>query len=262
MFDSFKHLGIRVDGSIVFLTLGDGSKLNAVDVESHAELPMFFRAFQLEDSLSAAVVTGASQKNGRGAFSIGGDLDLLQQMHENDHIRQRVFRDAAELVRSLIDLDKPLISAVNGYAMGAGAVVALFSDFIYMEQSALVSDGHVRAAIAAGDGGTITWPLAMGVVKAKQYLLTGDFIDATEAERLGLITAAVADGGSLEAATATAQRLANGPQPAIRATKRAIHAHMRNAYNLGFEQALLAEEFNVVSEEARIAIENLSRKRK
>lgn len=258
MFENFKHLNIEARGSIALLQLGDGSKLNAMDVDGHSELPLFFREFQRTDRFSVAVVTGATAPGKRPSFSIGGDLELLRQMNADQAVRSRVFRDALELVRSLIDLDKPLVAAVNGYAMGAGAIVALLSDFIYMETSALLADGHVRASIAAGDGGTIAWPLAMGVVKAKQYLLTGDFISATDAERLGLVTAIVADGGSLDAGLAIAERLANGPQDAIRGTKRAIQSHLRHAYTLGFEQVLLAEEMNVCSEEARQAIERLS----
>jgi len=258
MFGGFKHLKIEVRGPIVLLRLGDGSRLNAMEIDGHAELPLFFREFQRLEELSAAVVTGSTAPGQKPAFSVGGNLDLLRLMNVDGVVRSRIFGDALELVRSLIDLDKPLVAAVNGHAMGAGAIVALLSDFIYMEKKALLADGHMRAAIAAGDGGTIAWPLAMGVVKAKQYLLTGDFIDAVEAERLGLVTAVVPDGESLETSLATAKRLADGPQAALRATKRAIQSHLRHAYTLGFEQSLLAEEVNVSSEEARSAIERLS----
>jgi enoyl-CoA hydratase len=255
---SFKHLNIEIMGRVVVLRLGDGSKMNAMSVDGHAELPLFFREFQRVEEVSVAVVTGAVAPEKKPAFSVGGDLDLLRRMNTEADVRSRVFSDALELVRSLIDLDKPLVAAVNGPAMGAGAITALLSDFIYMERKAVLADGHIRAALAAGDGGTIAWPLAVGLVKAKQYLMTGDFIDAVEAERLGLVTAVVPDGEALERGVETAKRLADGPQPAIRATKRALHGHLRHAYTLGFEQALLAEEVNVSSSEASLAIERLA----
>ena len=255
---NFKHLNIEVSGSIVVLRLGDGSKMNAMEIDGHGELPLFFREFQRVEQVSVAVVTGAVAPGQKPAFSVGGNIDLLRRMNTEADVRSRIFHDALELVRSLIDLDKPLVAAVNGPAMGAGAITALLSDFIYMERKAKLADGHIRAALAAGDGGTIVWPLTVGLVKAKQYLMTGDFIDAVEAERLGLVTAVVPDGESLTQSIETAKRLADGPQPAIRATKRALHAHLRHAYTLGFEQALLAEEVNVCSNEASLAIERLA----
>jgi enoyl-CoA hydratase len=255
---NFKHLNIEVSGSVAVLRLGDGTKMNAMEIDGHGELPLFFREFQRLEQVSAAVVTGAVAPGQKPAFSVGGNLELLRRMNQEEDVRCRIFGDALDLVRSLIDLDKPLVAAVNGPAMGAGAITALLSDFIYMEKKALLADGHIRAAIAAGDGGTIAWPLAVGLIKAKQYLMTGDFIDAVEAERLGLVTAVVPDGEALERSIATAKRLADGPQAAIRATKRALNAHLRHGYTLGFEQALLAEEVNVSSSDASAAIERLS----
>src|SRR4029077_4921648 len=103
---SFKHLNIEGSGSIVVLRLGDGNRMNAMDIESHAELPLFFREFQRKEELSVAGVTGAVAPGTKPAFSVGGDLDLLRRMNNEPDVRSRIFNDALELVRSLIDLDK------------------------------------------------------------------------------------------------------------------------------------------------------------
>jgi hypothetical protein len=113
MFGGFKHLKIEVRGPIVLLRLGDGSRMNAMEIDGHAELPLFFREFQRLEGLSAAVVTGSVAQGQKPAFSVGGNLDLLRLMNADPDVRSRIFGDALELVRSLIDLDKPLVAAVT-----------------------------------------------------------------------------------------------------------------------------------------------------
>jgi len=116
-------------------------------------------------------------------------------------------------------LEKPIIAAVNGHAMGLGATIALLCDTIFMSSKAKIGDPHVKIGVVAGDGGCVIWPQLIGYARAKEYLMTGDPIEAEAAERMGLINHMTAPEETLEKAQAFAQRLADGPTAAIRWTK-------------------------------------------
>jgi hypothetical protein len=102
-----------------------------------------------------------------------------------------VMREAGDIVRSMIECDTPIISAINGVAVGAGLAVALLADISIIDQETRLTDGHLRIGVAAGDHAVAIWPLLCGMAKAKYYLLTSDFIDGREAERIGLVSKAV-----------------------------------------------------------------------
>src|SRR5207247_2539638 len=111
----------------------------------------------------------------------------------------------------------------------------LLCDVIFMAESATLADPHVRVGLAAGDGGTVAWPLAVGPARAKRYLLTGDPVSAVEAERLGLVTEVVPDDELDATATAFAHRLAAGAPLAVQYTKQAVNALVRDAVISAFD---------------------------
>lgn len=234
----------REPNGVAVLTMNRPERLNACSVEDHAEMGAIFRRLVEDDDVRAVVVTGA----GKG-FCVGGTFDLLAATNEDHAQHQRIMRDARELVYALIDFDKPLIAAVNGIAVGPGAILALLSDVIIMEEQARIADGHIRAALAAGDGGVIAWPLSIGLVQSKRYLLTGDDIDPHTALSLGLITETADRGAALDRAKEWANRLASGPQQAIRATKRSLNAWLRSGAVEYFEQSLGHESLTMKTEE-------------
>jgi enoyl-CoA hydratase len=254
MMSNYQFLDIVELDGVALVRIGHGDKLNAMGMEGHAECSRFAREYQADPSLRAAVITGGVQEGKKAGFSVGGSIEFLYEMNGDADLRERSYNDAIELVRSFIDLDKPIVSAVNGYAMGAGTVIALLCDFIVMEESARLADGHLRAAIAAGDGGTIAWPLSVGLVRAKKYLMTGDMIGAADALQMGLISEVAPDGASVERALDIARRLASGPQDAIRSTKRALNSYLRHGYLMGFEQALVSEHRHLGSPETLDAL--------
>ena len=116
------------------------------------------------------------------------------------------------IVDGLLECSKPVISAVQGFAMGLGATVALLCDIVVAEQSATFADTHVNLGIGAGDGGQVIWPLLMGVNRAKYYLMTGDRLPAPEAERLGLVNFVTEDGGALDPGAGDRRPLGRRPR--------------------------------------------------
>src|SRR5204863_5579789 len=130
----------------------------------------------------------------------------LDDVEKLDHLR----RDAKQMIWDLLDVELPIVAALNGPAVGLGASLALLCDVIFMADSATIADPHVRVGIVAGDGGTAIWPLVLGPARAKQYLLTGDAVSAAEAEQIGLVNRVVPAAELHQEALAFAHRLAAG----------------------------------------------------
>ena len=131
-----------------------------------------------------------------------------------------------------------MISAINGTAVGAGLAVALVADISIINEDTKFTDGHHRIGVAAGDHAAFIWPLLCGMAKARYYLLTNEFIDGREAERIGLVSKAVPAADVLPTALRIAEGLAAGPRDAIAVTKRTLNHWLRAATPI-FENALV-----------------------
>lgn len=256
-YDSYQYLEITVDEGIATITINRPDALNACRTEDHGEFARVLGDINRDPAVRVAVVTGAGR-----AFSVGGDLGLLQDMADDPSRLVQLMDEGRGIVEGHLALEKPIIAAINGYAMGAGLAFALLCDVTIADRSARLADGHIRAALAAGDGGTVAWPLTVGMAKAKRYLLTGDWIDAVEAERIGLITEVVDDGTCLERAMYFARRLADGPPLAISWTKRALNQWMQLAVTTSFNYSLMLELTSFTTEEFREALDGLRSKRR
>ena len=223
---SYAHLkGLIVevdDAGIATVTLNRPDKLNAVGAELHKTLTQVFRALEFDQAVRVIILTGKGK-----AFSAGGDIDWMQDMIDRPAIFEGCVRETKEIILSMLDLEKPIIAKVNGDAVGLGASLALFCDIIIAADHVRIGDPHVRAGLVAADGGAVIWPQLIGYARAKEYLLTGRLLTATEAERIGLINRVVpADG--LDAAVAEfALRMAKGAQGAIRGTKATINIGLK-----------------------------------
>jgi enoyl-CoA hydratase len=222
-------------GGVLLITINRPEAYNATNARLHWELTQVWLTIDQDADTRAAVITGAGK-----AFSAGGDLGLVAEMAGNFEAASRTMREASDLVYNLINLDKPVISAINGVAVGAGLVVALLADISIIAETARLTDGHTRLGVAAGDHAAIIWPLLCGMAKSKYYLLTCDFLDGREAERIGLVSLCVPAEQVLPRALETAEKLARGPQPAIRWTKRALNNWLRQAGPI-FDQSLALE---------------------
>ncbi|MEJ7585305.1 MAG: enoyl-CoA hydratase-related protein [Acidimicrobiales bacterium] len=232
----FEHLRFERDGDVLVVTIDRaGDDLNRIDERLHHELTALFPRLQRERDARAVLLTGAGR-----AFSAGGDFawfPALQQPGRLEHLRL----DAKALIWDLLDVAVPIVCALNGSAMGLGASIALLCDAVFMADSATIGDPHVRVGIVAGDGGTVAWPLALGPVRAKRWLLTGDPVPAGEAATLGLITEAVPDHELMDRARAFAHRLAAGAPLAVQGTKAAVNASIKDALGRSFDLATALE---------------------
>ncbi len=229
--------------------------LNAVDALLHGELAHLFRALKREQDARAVLLIGRGR-----AFSAGGDFDWFPQLDDLAKLEQ-LRRDAKQLIWDLLDVELPVVAALNGPAVGLGASIALLCDVIFMADTASLADPHVRVGIAAGDGGAAIWPLVLGPARAKQYLLTGDPVGAAEAERLGLVNRVVPAAALEEEALGFARRLAAGAPLALRYTKQAVNKLVKDALNLAFDTSTALEIVTFQSEDHKEALAALREKR-
>ncbi len=217
------------------------SDLNVVDAAMHADFVTLFAALRHERVARAVVLAGSKR-----AFCAGGDFSWFDDLHNVaalDHLR----RDAKSLIWDLLDIEIPIVCALTGSAAGLGASIALLTDAVVMAETATIADPHVRVGIVAGDGGTTIWPLVLGPMLAKRYLLTGDAVKAEEALRLGLVSHVCAPDAVQANAIAFAGRLADGAPLAIRATKSAVNKLVKDALNVSFDTATNAELMTLLS---------------
>ncbi|MBO0828751.1 MAG: enoyl-CoA hydratase/isomerase family protein [Streptosporangiales bacterium] len=214
----------RHDNGVLLVTIDRPEKYNATDERMHGELARVWRDVAADPGTRVAVVTGAGN-----AFSAGGDLAMVARM-AGDHERvSHMLGEMSDLVYNIIDCEKPIVSAINGVAVGAGLVVALLADIAICAEDARLGDGHVKLGVAAGDHAAIIWPLLAGMAKARYYLLTGEMLTGAEAERLGMVAKALPREQVLEESLRVAQSLATGAQQAIRLSKRALNGWLRSA---------------------------------
>ncbi len=209
---------------VLLITLNQPEKYNATDEIMHSELARIWTEVSSDPETRVVVVTGAGQ-----AFSAGGDLAMIQRMIGDYERVSSMLSEMSDLVYNIINCEKPIVSAINGVAVGAGLVVALMADISICAEDARLGDGHVKLGVAAGDHAAILWPLLAGIAKARYYLLTGEMLTGLEAERIGMVTKALPRDQVLPEALAIAERLASGSQLAIRWTKRALNNWLKTA---------------------------------
>src|SRR5215213_10921803 len=159
---------------------------NAVDAATHGELAKIWKTIGADEETRAVLVRGAD-----GAFSAGGDLELVLDIANDFGTRVRVFHEARDLVYNVVNCPKPIVSAMTGPAVGAGLAVGLLADISIATPEARIVDGHTKLGVAAGDHSVIVWPLLCGLAKAKYHLLLCEPLDGVEAERIGLVSLCV-----------------------------------------------------------------------
>ena len=230
---------------VLRISMNNPARLNAADAAMHAELAEIWRDVDRDDSVAAAILTGAGK-----AFSAGGDFDMIEQITADFEVRARVLREARDMVYGVLDCSKPIVSAMRGPAVGAGLVCGLLADISIATPEARIIDGHTRLGVAAGDHAAIVWPLLCGMAKAKYYLLLCETLTGAEAERIGLISLTAPDDELDAKAVEIAGRLADGAPSAIRWTKLALNNWLRAA-GPAFDASLALEFLGFTGPEAK-----------
>lgn len=225
----------RPDPRVLRITIASPLKLNAMDERLHYECSKIWLDVDADPSVSAVIITGQGK-----AFSAGGDLNHERKTCDDYNLRMQSMREARDVVYNILNCSKPIVSAVRGWAVGAGLACAFLADISIAAKDANFSDGHLKIGIAAGDHATILWPLLCGMAKAKYYLLTADNFTGAEAERIGLVSLAVDDAELDAKAVEVATKLAQSAPSALRWTKHTLNHWLRQAQPI-FDASLALE---------------------
>jgi enoyl-CoA hydratase/carnithine racemase len=256
-YSRYKELKVRrLEPGILELVMGEeGTKLSTATAGMHKELAEIWLDVDRDPETRVAILRGA----GRG-FSGGGDLGMVEEITRDFSARIRVWKEARDIVYNVINCSKMIVSAMHGPAVGAGLVVGLLADISIAAKNARIIDGHTRLGVAAGDHAAIVWPLLCGMAKAKYYLLTCDFIDGREAERIGLVSLCVPADQLMPKAFEVADKLALGAQNAIRLTKRSLNNWLRMAGPI-FDNSMALELLTFMEEDVREGARAIKEKR-
>lgn len=223
-YDAYGELRFEQRDDGVLTVMFDAPNMNALSADAHAQLADVWREIDRDPSVRVALLTGAGD-----AFSAGGSWDTVEALATRNDARMRGMREARELVYNVINCSKPIVSAINGPAVGGGLVAAILADISVAGRTAKLVDGHVRLGVAAGDHAAIAWPLLCGMAKTKYYMLTGKGLTGEEAERIGLVSLCVDDDQVKEVAMGIATDLAAGSATALRWTKQTLNNWYRMA---------------------------------
>lgn len=215
---------VEAYGPVRVLTLNRPDTFNAFDDELHEALPRVLAALSRDREARAVVLTGAGR-----AFSAGGDFATFERHAQDLELRRQTLRLGRRLFEELVNVHLPVVAAVNGPAVGLGATVVTACDIVFIAEHTFLADPHVTVGLVAGDGAAATWPMHTSLLRAKEFLLTGDRMPAAVAVELGLANRAVPSESLLDEALAFAHRLAALPPQAVQDTKAVLNQWIRQA---------------------------------
>jgi 2-(1,2-epoxy-1,2-dihydrophenyl)acetyl-CoA isomerase len=244
---------------IARIVLNRPERMNAFTFEMIDAWTDALQRCRTDDAVKVVIVTGAGE-----AFCSGGDIvemgDRMQQTPEQR--KAELFQRIERIPLALEDLDKPVIAAVNGVATGAGMDMALMCDIRYAAESARFAETYVKVGLVPGAGGAHFLPRLVGTAKALELFFTGDFIDAQEALRIGVVNRVFPDATLADEVDRIARRIARAPALMLRMTKRAIYQGLRNDLRTNLD--LISSHYAVItaSQEHRDLVRSFIEKRK
>ncbi len=253
----FDAVALERKGRLLVIMLNRPEAMNAFNLAQHDALPAAL-AFARDDTGSDVILlTGAGR-----AFSAGGDITHIEHNAANPQAFDHEVEMAQAIIQTLLAIDKPVVCKMNGHAVGLGATIALFCDIVYAADCAKIGDPHVGLGLVAGDGGAIIWPQLVGLLRAKEYLLTGDLISAPRAAEIGLINHSLPLDALDKAVDDCCRKLLEGAQQAIRWTKQLINMELRRVTDRVLPVGLEYERQSVRMADHREGIKALKEKRK
>ena len=244
MDDLAPDLVVTVQGPVRLIELNRPEQRNAASEALHTALAGVWDHVAADDDVRAVVLTGRGR-----AFSAGGDFRVMTRVQRDEAFREQNIDEARRIITGMVRCPVPVITAVNGPAVGLGCSLALLSDMVLMAEGAYLADPHVQVGLVAGDGGAMVLPLIVGLARARELLFLGERVSGEEAVRLGLANRVVPRDQLLAEAMDLARRLAALPATALRGTKRAVNLHLEQAMATVMETALAAERDSMASPE-------------
>ena len=252
------QLRFDINDGIATIRLDRPEKLNAFTDDMLEEWLAALEQCRTSDDVRVIVITGTGR-----AFTTGGDLDTFSAKAAQTpaEIKASVMEGAQRLPRKITEIDKPVIAALNGLAMGGGLDIALACDIRFAAESARFAETYARIGLIPGVGGAYLLPRIVGWAKAAEMFWTADFIDAREAERIGLVSKVFPDAELMEGAYAFARRVAAGAPLAVQLVKRVMRAGLDKDLDTALEIVASAMPIVRASEDHKEAVTAFKEKR-
>jgi 2-(1,2-epoxy-1,2-dihydrophenyl)acetyl-CoA isomerase len=251
-------LKFEIDRGVATITLNRPDKLNAFTDEMFEDWLVALEQCRVDPDVRAIVITGTGR-----AFTTGGDVGSFAEKASQTpaEIRTRVAEGSQRLPRLLAAIDKPIIAALNGFATGGGLDIALACDIRFAAESARFAETYARMGMIPGMGGAYLLPRIVGMPKALEMLWSCEWVDAREAERIGLVSKVFADAELMPGTYAFARKVADNAPLAVQLIKRV--ARMGEGKDLAAALEIAASNLPIVraSEDHREAIAAFKEKR-
>lgn len=226
-----KNVLLEKEGNIAIVTMNRPKALNALNSETLKELENVIEALEKDNEIYAVVLTGAGEK----AFVAGADISEMKDLNEEQGKEFGLLGN--KVFRRLENLDKPVIAAINGFALGGGCELAMACDIRIASAKAKFGQPEAGLGITPGFGGTQRLPRIVGLGKAKELIYTCDIIKADEALRIGLVNRVVEVEALLDEAKAMAKKIAVNAPIAVKLCKDAINRGMQ----VNIDEAIVIE---------------------
>jgi enoyl-CoA hydratase len=258
-YSNYEYLKIELAERVATVTINRPEHRNAVHAALHHEFEQIWIDLAEDRDVNAILLTGAGN-----TFSVGGDITSRDKPSKSKGRggRRIVMADGRRVIENLLDVEQPIVAAINGDALGFAANVALLCDVTVAAETAKLADTHVALGAVAGDGGAVIWPLLIGPNRAKEYLMLGDSMTGADAARIGLVNYAVPAAQVLPKARELVQRLADGPTWAIRWSKLAVNKWLKQQANLIMDAGLAYEALTLTTQDSKEAVKAMIEKRK
>ena len=251
-------LKYEIADGVATITLDRPEKLNAFTAEMLEKWLLSLEDARTNPEVRAIVMTGTGR-----AFTTGGDVEGFGASANRTPkgIRDHLVGGSQRLIRKIAEIDKPVIAALNGFATGGGLDIALACDIRFAGESARFAETYAKMGLIPGMGGAYLLPRIVGVAKALELFWSCEWVDAREAERIGLVNKVFPDAELMPAALAFARKAADGAPLAVQAIKRLVHAGL--AQDLTTALDMVATEMTVVrsSEDHKEALAAFKEKR-
>lgn len=252
----YKTLIYEKKENIGLLTINRPEKLNAISNELISELKKLLDEIENDGELRVLIITGAGDK----AFVAGADIKEL--VDRDARLGRRISKERQEVFSRIENLPVPVIAAVNGYALGGGLELALACSIRICSEKAQFGAPEVKLGIIPGDGGTQRLPRLVGLGRAMEMILTGDFIDAQEAYRIGLVNKVLPQEELMDKAMELAKKIASRPPLAVRFAKEAVNRSQEGDAASGFALESYLHALSCTTEDKKEGVSAFLEKRK
>ncbi|MBD0416738.1 enoyl-CoA hydratase/isomerase family protein [Oryzicola mucosus] len=224
LYDLPDEISVSAEGALRVITLNRPEDMNASTSEMLFSFPKLFQALAADKQARVAILTGAGR-----AFSAGGDMNHFVKTLEDPEFAAEVQENARRTIHGFIDVPIPIIAAVNGPAVGWGATLATLCDIVLMSENSFIAEPHINIGLVVGDGISVSWPLYMSLLRAKELIFTGERITPQRAVEYGLANRVVAPDALMGEARALAAKMIAQPANALRESKKLMNSYLHRS---------------------------------